>query len=84
MRTLPIALMGSLILMSTAGCADENFTRDVEARWCELAGTDCAPPPPLQPPALNQPNDGSGPAGPVYVIPPIYTPAAPGSPGSAQ
>lgn len=76
MRTFPAALVGSLILLSTAGCADENFTRDVEARWCELVGTDCAPPPPLQPPVLNQPDDAYRPAGPVYVIPPTY-PAPP-------
>lgn len=69
-----MALAGSLIVLSAAGCADENFTRDVEARWCELVGADCAPPPPLQPPVLNQPDGGAPAPGPVYVIPPIYTP----------
>jgi len=74
-----MALAGALILLSTAGCADENFTRDVEARWCELVGTDCAPPPPLQPPVLNQPDGAYPPAGPVYVIPTAHIPSpAPG------
>ena len=76
MRMLPIALVGALVLLSAAGCADENFTRDVEARWCELSGADCAPPPPLRPPVLNQPDDGYRQPGPVYVIPPTY-PASP-------
>lgn len=50
-----MAAMGLVLVLSAAGCADEDFTRDVEARWCELAGVDCAPPPPLQPPVLNPP-----------------------------
>lgn len=65
MRTFPMAAMGLVIVLSTAGCADEDFTRDVEARWCELAGVDCAPPPPLQPPVLNPP------AGPGILPPPV-------------
>lgn len=69
-RRYPMALVGALVLLSTAGCADENFSRDVEARWCELTGADCAPPPPLQAPVLNQPNDAYRPAGPGYVLPP--------------
>lgn len=65
MRTFPMAAMGLVIVLSAAGCADEDFTRDVEARWCELAGVDCAPPPPLQPPVLNPP------AGPGILPPPV-------------
>ncbi|MDO0975181.1 hypothetical protein [Mycolicibacterium frederiksbergense] len=61
--------MGAVIVLSTAGCADENFTRDVEARWCELVAVDCAPPPPLQPPVLNPPPGGDRPAGPGYLLP---------------
>ncbi len=60
-----MAAMSLVIVLSTAGCADEDFTRDVEARWCELAGVDCAPPPPLQPPVLNPP------AGPGILPPPV-------------
>ena len=80
MRMFPIALVGALVLLSAAGCADENFTRDVEARWCELTGADCAPPPPLRPPLLNQPDDGYRPAGPGYLIPPNSPP--PTTPGA--
>lgn len=74
MRTIPVVLLGVLMVWSAAGCADEGFTQDVEARWCELVGANCAPPPPLQPPALNQPDSGQPASGPVYVIPPIYSP----------
>lgn len=63
-----MAAMGLVIVLSTAGCADEDFTRDVEARWCELAGVDCAPPPPLQPPVLNPPS------GPGILPPPVPDP----------
>lgn len=74
MRTCPLALVVSLVLLCTASCADEDFTRDVEARWCELVADGCAPPPPLQPPVLNQPSDAFRPSGHVYQIPPVYTP----------
>ncbi|MCF6388137.1 hypothetical protein L2K20_14255 [Mycobacterium sp. MBM] len=72
MRTIPIAVVSSVLVLSAAGCADEDFTQDVHTRWCELAGADCAPPPPLPPPALNQPDSGVPASGPVYVIPPAH------------
>ncbi len=76
MRIFPLALVVSLVLLCTAGCADEDFTRDVEARWCELVADGCAPPPPLQSPVLNQPADAFRPSGSGYQVPPIYTPPA--------
>ena len=76
MRALRVALVGTVVLAGATGCADQDITRDVEARWCELVGADCAPPPPLQPPVLNHPHDGYRPAGPGFVIPPVDTPSA--------
>lgn len=71
MRALPIVVMAVVMGWSAVGCADEDFSQDVQSRWCELASADCAPPAPLQPPVLNQPEDGV----PASVIPPIYPPA---------
>lgn len=71
-----MVVAGTLILATTSGCADENFTQDIEANWCELVGAECAPPPPPQAPLLNPPTDAYRPSVPVYSIPPIYTPPA--------